>query len=145
MITLAGVQYISSLIAGTSAPANTHFGLSSTTPTWEGTGSTEPTDANYARQALPSTAAGWGAVVDTTEEFGGTTYHAGGLPTAAAVTFPAPTANDGVQTHLCWWDAVTGGSLFGYIPLSTPLMYTMGEELDFASGQELFLFLGEAS
>ncbi len=143
MITLAGVQFFRSLLAGTLVPANTFFGLSSTTPTWEGSGVTEPTDVNYVRQAVPSTVSGWDAVVDTTDDLTAITYHAGGIPHAAEIRFPGPTGDDGTQTHLCWFDLVTAGSLLGYHAITPPLLYSLGNDMTFAAGQELLRMLGE--
>ena len=38
----------------------------------------------------------------------------------AAITFPSPTANWGVVTHLGVYDAVSGGNLLFWVALTTP-------------------------
>lgn len=90
-------------------PTNLYAAYTTTTPT-NAAGGLEPGVGGYARQAIPSTLAGW-------------TPTQGGLSTAvssgtggrigqqAAVTFPAPSANQGVATHGELLDAVVAGNL----------------------------------
>ena len=145
LLTLAGGQYLVSLLRGTALPANTYWGLSSTTPTWEGTNITEPTDGNYARQAQAMTSGGWGAGTDTTHTLNAVSYHACQMVTGAEIVFPAPTANDGTMTHLVWYSAITGGSAYGYAALTASIVYTGGVDLRIAAGAAIMRLLGEAA
>lgn len=86
-------------------PKDYFIGLSSTTPSVDGTGVSEPaSSAGYARIKL-----------DVLSE-----------PTNGAITnnnpisFEESTANWGTMTHFVIYDALTGGNLLMYDALSTP-------------------------
>lgn len=90
-------------------PANTYAAYATTTPT-NATPGSEPGVGGYARQAIPSTLAGWtptqgGLVTDASSGTGGR------IGNQADVVFPAPTANQGVATHGELWDAAVAGNM----------------------------------
>lgn len=97
-------------------PANLYAAYTTTTPT-NSAGGLEPGVGGYARQAIPSTLAGWtptqgGLVTDASSGTGGR------IGQQAAVTFPAPSANQGVATHGELLDAVVAGNLMFWRALS---------------------------
>lgn len=90
-------------------PANLYAAYTTTTPT-NAAGGLEPGVGGYARQAIPSTLSGWtptqgGLVTDASSGTGGRIGNQG------AVTFPVPTANQGVATHGELLDAIVSGNL----------------------------------
>lgn len=90
-------------------PSNLYAAYTTSTPT-NAVGGLEPGVGGYARQAIPSTLAGWtptqgGLVTDASSGTGGR------IGNQAAVTFPAPTANQGVATHGELLDAIVSGNL----------------------------------
>lgn len=90
-------------------PANLYVAYTTSTPT-NAAGGLEPGVGGYARQAIPSTLAGWtptqgGLVTDLSSGTGGR------IGNQAAVAFPAPTAAQGVATHGELLDAASGGNL----------------------------------
>lgn len=90
-------------------PTNLYAAYTTTAPT-NATAGSEPGVGGYARQAIPSTLAGWtptqgGLVTDASSGTGGR------IGNQAAVTFPAPSANQGVATHGELLDAVVAGNL----------------------------------
>ncbi len=145
MITLAGSEFIAALFQGTAMPANLYFGLSSTVPSWESLFITEPTDANYVRQAVPSTALGWTGVADKAADLAGITYHAGQVGAVSDIVFPPPVADGGVQLALLLFDAITGGNLLIITDLdqAVPPVYTAGSTFTVAAPVALHAFLGE--
>jgi len=90
-------------------PANLYAAYTTTTPT-NAAGGLEPGVGGYARQAIPSTLAGWGPTQGdlSTDPSSGT---GGRIGNRAAVTFPAPTADQGVATHGELLDAIAAGNL----------------------------------
>ena len=90
-------------------PNNVYAAYTTTTPS-NAAGGLEPGVGGYARQVIPSSLSGWtptqgGLVTDASSGTGGR------IGNQAAVTFPAPTANQGVATHGEILDAATGGNL----------------------------------
>ena len=90
-------------------PATLYAAYTTTTPT-NAAGGLEPGVGGYARQPIASSLSGWtptqgGLVSDASS---GTS---GRIGNQAVVTFPAPTANQGVATHGELLDAVSGGNL----------------------------------
>ena len=65
------------------------------------TGANEVSGGSYARVSRAPLDANWTAPAD------------GAVENAAAITFPAPTANWGVVTHAGVWDAAVAGNFLG--------------------------------
>ena len=82
-------------------PATLYWGISTTTPAVDGSGVTEPSGANYSRKAV--TAADMSAAA------------AGVKENSAALNFAVPSATWNVGTHLCLFDASTGGNLLLFV------------------------------
>lgn len=81
------------------------------------TGTSEVTGGSYARQQRDAADANWSAGTATD----GTTLN------VAAITFPAPSANWGVVTHVGMWDAVSGGNFMGAGALAIPKTINNGD------------------
>lgn len=98
------------------APVTLYVGLATAACTDAALG-TEVTGGAYARVAITSGTAAWngthGTVTGASSGTGGT------ISNAAAVTFPAPTANWGVVTHFIITDAATAGNLMVCQALTT--------------------------
>lgn len=89
-------------------PGAIHVGLLTAAPSDTG-GGTEVTGGSYARVAVAPSVANWKSTNGTTS---GASSGTGGTTTnAAAVTFPAPSANWGVVTHFGIYDASSAGNL----------------------------------
>ena len=102
--------------AGLTKPTNLFVALHTADPTDAGTG-TEVSGGSYARVQRNPLDANWTAASATD-----------GITTNAAdITFPAPTANWGVVTHVAVWDASTGGNLIGHVALTTPKTVNNGD------------------
>lgn len=80
-------------------------------------GGTEVTGGSYARVAVQPADANWTAPDAT----GGLTDN------AAAITFPAPTANWGVVSHMADMDRLTGGNYMLHGALTTPKTVNSGD------------------
>jgi hypothetical protein len=110
-------------ITGASAAAGTgptalFVGLLTAAPSDAG-GGTEVTGGSYARVSVTSALTAWAG----TQSAGSATASsgtAGQTSNNAAITFPAPTANWGVVTHLGVYDAVSAGNLLFWVALTTP-------------------------
>ena len=90
------------------APATHYLALYTATPGETG-GGTELSGSAYARQTVAFTTAG-----NTTSN-------------NAAVEFPTATASWGTVTHVGVFDAVTGGNLMAYAPLTTAKTIDSGD------------------
>lgn len=108
------------------APTQLWVGLLTAAPTDAG-GGTEVTGGSYAR-ATPgvNSDTAWAATQ------GGTPAAAssgtGGVTSnPAALTFPAPTANWGVVTHMGIYDAVSGGNLLYWVALTAAKTINNGD------------------
>lgn len=113
-----------SAAAGT-GPTSTFVALLTAAPSDTG-GGTEVTGGSYARVTVASSLANWAgtqAAASTTASTGtsGTTSNNG------AITFPAPTANWGVVTHIGVYDASTAGNLLFYAPLTVSKTINNGD------------------
>jgi hypothetical protein len=97
-------------------PGGLWISLHTADPTDAGTGA-EVTGGSYARVARAPLDANWTAASATN----------GLTDNAAAITFPAPTANWGVVTHFGIWDAATTGNLLIYGALTTPKTINSGD------------------
>lgn len=86
-------------------PTKFYLGLSSTTPTVEGTGVTEPlSSANYERVEIDVLSEPTNGVITNTD----------------SISFDESTANWGRMTHFVIFDAQEGGNLLIFDALSTP-------------------------
>jgi hypothetical protein len=81
-------------------PATYYVGLSTTAPAEAGTGATEPSGGAYARVAVTNNKTNFGTASN------------GALTNAVAITFVESTASWGTITHICFFDQLTGGSLY---------------------------------
>lgn len=89
--------------ANAAAPGTWYVGASTTTPNKDGTGATEPSGGGYGRVPLTNNTTNWPAA--TTSASGDTTK-----VNAVKATFPNPTGNWGVITHLLIFAAASGGT-----------------------------------
>lgn len=88
----------------TALPSQYFIGLSTTAPTITGTNVSEPSGAGYARVELTALSKPSGGVITNTN----------------SIDFHESTASWGTVTHFVIYDALTGGNLLQYGPLSTP-------------------------
>lgn len=106
------------------APLTLYVGLSTAACTDAGFG-TEVTLGAYARVAVTSATTAWlgthGTITGASSGTNGT------ISNAAAITFPAPTANWGVVTHFFIADALTGGNLLVCQALTTSKTINSGD------------------
>ena len=113
-----------SAAAGT-GPTSTYVGLLTAAPSDTG-GGTEVTGGSYARVTVASSLANWAgtqAAASTVASSGtsGTTSNNG------AITFPSPTANWGLITHMGVYDAASAGNLLFYAPLTASKNVSNGD------------------
>lgn len=105
-------------------PAALYYGLFTAAPTDAG-GGTEVAGGSYARAQLnpadANYAATQGGVAGNSSGAGGTTSN------AAAITFPAPTANWGTVTHFGIFDAAAAGNLLIWDVLTAPRTILSGD------------------
>ena len=94
-----------------SPPATYYFGLSTTPITAAGTGDTEPTSGSYARASATNNKTTW-----TT-----TTTSDRTIENKIVISFPAATAAWGTIVDVGAYDAATGGNLWYYWPLASPV------------------------
>jgi len=111
--------------AAGSGPTNLYVALLTAAPSDAG-GGTEVTGGSYARVAVASSLANWAgtqAAASTTASTGtgGTTSNNN------AITFPAPTANWGVVTHMAIYDASAAGNLIWFGALTTSKTINSGD------------------
>lgn len=110
--------------AGT-GPATLYVALLTAAPSDTG-GGTEVTGGSYARVAVTSALGAW----DNTQAASSTAVSSGTGGTTrnqAAITFPAPTANWGVVTHVAIYDASTGGNLLIWSALTVSKTVNNGD------------------
>lgn len=106
------------------APATVYVGLG-TAACSDSSFGTEVSGGSYARVAITSATTAWkGTHGNTTGASSGTS---GTISNAAAVTFPAPTANWGVVTHFFIADASTAGNLMVCQALTTSKTINNGD------------------
>jgi len=125
-----------SAAAGT-GPTNTYIALLTAAPSDTG-GGTEVTGGSYARVTVASTMANWAGTqgASTTVASSGTT---GTTSNNNAITFPAPTANWGVVTHVGIYDASSGGNLLAWSALTASKTINNGDAApSFAAGALTF-------
>jgi hypothetical protein len=113
-----------SAAAGT-GPTSVYVALLTAAPSDTG-GGTEVTGGSYARVAVVSSLANWAG----TQSAGSTSVSSGTTGTTSnngAITFPAPTANWGVVTHIAIYDASSSGNLLFWGALSVSKTVNNGD------------------
>ena len=113
-----------SAAAGT-GPTSLYVGLLTAAPSDTG-GGTEVSGGSYARVTVASSMANWAG----TQSAGSTTASSGTSGTTSnnnTITFPAPTANWGVVTHVGVYDASSGGNLMFYMALTVSKTINNGD------------------
>lgn len=106
------------------APATVYVGLG-TAACSDSSFGTEATGGSYARVAITSATTAWKGTHGTTT--GASSGTGGTISNAAAITFPAPTANWGVVTHYFIADAATAGNLLVCQALTTSKTINNGD------------------
>lgn len=104
---------------------NLYAGLLTAAPSDSG-GGTEATGGSYARVAVASSLANWAG----TQSAASTTASSGtGGQTSnnGAITFPPPTGNWGLCTHLGIYDAPTSGNLVAWVALTVSKTVNSGD------------------
>lgn len=110
--------------AGT-GPTNLYFALLTAAPSDTG-GGTEVTGGSYARVNVAANTTNF----DNTQQANTTAVSSGTTGTtrnSIAVTFPAPSANWGVATHIGVYDASTAGNLLLWSALTTSKTINSGD------------------
>ncbi len=113
-----------SAAAGT-GPTSVYVALLTAAPSDTG-GGTEVTGGSYARVAVVSSLANWAG----TQSAGSTSASSGTSGTTSnnnAITFPSPTANWGVVTHIAIYDASSSGNLLFWGALSVSKTVNNGD------------------
>lgn len=108
-----------------SFPATLYIGLLTAAPSDSSAG-TEVSGGSYARVAVTCSLANWAGTQSAGSTIassgtGGTTSNNG------AITFPAPTANWTVVSHLGIYDALSGGNLLMYAALTVSKTINNGD------------------
>ena len=97
-----------------------YVGLSTTQPSEDGTGVTEPSAGGYARVATAAT--DWNAA------------SGGQITNATDIVFPQATADWGTVSYIVLYDAATGGNLLAYAALTTAKTVQSGDTAQFSAG-----------
>lgn len=98
-----------------------YVGLSTSKPSEDGSGITEPSGMNYSRVA--TTGDDWNNAVD------------GEIDNANDITFPEASGDWGTITHYVAFDAPTGGNMLAYDELDVPKAINTEEIVQFAAGE----------
>lgn len=112
-------------VATFTPPATWYFALLTAAPSDAG-GGTEVSGGSYARVAMTAS----GANLAGTQSAGSTTASTGTGGTTSnnnAITFPAPTADWGVATHMAAYDASTAGNLLTWGALTASKTINNGD------------------
>lgn len=106
-------------------PATLYVGLLTSAPSDTG-GGTEVTGGSYARVGVTGSLANWAGTqgAGTTVASSGTT---GTTSNNNAITFPTPTANWGVISHVGVYDQTSGGNLLFWAPLAVAKTVNNGD------------------
>jgi hypothetical protein len=104
--------------ATTWAPGTWYLGLSTTTPSDDGTGFTQPVGGSYARVAVVNSGTNFPAAATVS----GITTKRNGVK----FTFPNPTGTWGLITYYGWFTTSTGGSPEYTFELETPITVQSG-------------------
>lgn len=114
------------------APATWYVALFTAAPSDTG-GGTEATGGSYARVAVTAGLTAFNGTHGTTS--GASSGTNGTVSNAAAVTFPAPTANWGTVTHWGLFDAASAGNLWVWAALTNAKTVNNGDAApQFAAG-----------
>lgn len=116
-----------------SFPATLYIGLLTAAPSDTG-GGTEVSGGSYARQGVACSLANWAG----TQSAGSTTASSGTGATTSnnnVITYPTPSANWGTVTHFGIYDAVSGGNLIFWGPLSSAKAVFTGDAVSIQAGQ----------
>jgi hypothetical protein len=116
---MSASDYWENVILDLLIEANLWVGYSTADPLDDASGLAEPA-GGYARQAV--TAATWDAAASGSKDNG------------AVIEFPVATDSQGTITHLCLFDAVSGGHLLASGALTAPVAIASGETPRFAAG-----------
>ncbi len=108
-----------------SKPATVYIALFTAAPTVSG-GGTEVSGGSYARVAVTNDLAHFADAV------------AGVKSNAVAVTFPQATALWGAVVAMASFDALSGGNMLDFAPLTSPRTINNGDTFSFAIGQLQF-------
>lgn len=115
-------------------PTSCWFGLLTGAPTDAG-GGTEVSGGSYARSVLACNTTNFAATNATGSTAATSSGTSGTTSNNVPITFPAPTADWGVVTHVGVYDALTSGNLLHYGLLSTPKTVNNGDAApSFAAG-----------
>lgn len=87
-------------------PASYYFGLSTTSPSINGTGVTEPSGSAYTRISLANNKTNWATASNAS------------LTNSAAVQWAESTGSWGTIVSACMFDALTGGNLYWFDTLT---------------------------
>lgn len=120
--------------AGT-GPANLYYGLFTSAPT-DSSGGTEVSGGSYTRVGVASSAANMAATDAAGSTANPSAGNTGSTSNNAAITFPAMPA--ATVTHFGAFDALSGGHLLFFGPLTTPKVLGAGETPSFAIGAFTF-------
>jgi len=116
-------------------PTNYYVALYSTACT-DASAGTELTGGSYARVAIARSASAWNGTHGNTA--GASSGTNGTVSNAAAVTFPAATADWGTATHWGIVDASSGGNMITCAALTANRTITNGSTASFAAGALTF-------
>ena len=105
-----------------SIPDPLYVGLSTTTPSDDGTNITEPSGGAYARVSVAQNATNWPAA------------SAGSKSNGTAITFPKATASWGTVTYFFFSDAATSGNAMAYGALTASKTIDTDDTPSFAIG-----------
>jgi hypothetical protein len=102
-------------------PGTLYVELATTTATAQACG-TEVTGTGYARPSITASLANWAGTqgAGSTTASSNSSGSTGTTSNNNAITYGAPTAAWGTITSFCLMDALTGGNLEVYAPLTTP-------------------------
>lgn len=103
-------------------PATYHFALSTTTPSIDGSGFTEPVGGSYSRVSFTNNKTNWGTASNAS------------LTNAAAVQFVESTGSWGTIVAVGIYDASTSGNLYWYDTLSPARAVASATTVLFAIG-----------
>lgn len=121
-------KLVDHLLRGTalseSSPASVYVGLL-TAACSDSSAGTEVSGGSYARVAVSRGTSAWKGTHGTTT--GASSGTSGTVSNAAAITFPAPTANWGTVTHFAIYDASTAGNMWVCQALTTSKTINNGD------------------
>jgi len=103
-----------------SSPSNIYVALSTTAPSGDGSGVTEPSGNGYARASTDS--ADWSSASSFE------------IQNTSEISFPESTGSWGTITHFVLYDAASGGNMLAYGSLSASQSVAAGKTARFSSG-----------